>query len=138
MGCKTLDTDILVAFLRGDEKAQRIISELINNYERLNTTIINLFELYYGAYKVGSKKHVISVRRLEDNLDILEMNSRIAEEAGREYARLSRLGQLIDIRDLFIGVIAREHNCDVITGNVRHFNRINRLNVIDWKNIVDK
>ncbi len=135
MACKTLDTDILVAFLRGNEKALRIISLFLESYERLNTTVINLFELYYGAYKIGSTKHVASVRRLEDSLETLTIDNRIAEEAGREYARLSKLGQIIDIRDLLIGVTARENRCEIITGNVVHFNRIDGLKVVNWRKL---
>jgi len=138
LACKTLDTDILVAFLRGSKEAKAIISMLVDSYERLNTTIINLFELYYSAYRVGSEKHIVSVRRLENSIDILGIDGRIAEEAGKEYARLSKLGQLIDIRDLLIGVIAREHKCDIITGNVKHFSRIDGLKVVDWRNMLRK
>ena len=49
-----IDTDILVDFLRNEEKAVEFIKEHEERNE-LATTHINLFELYYGAYKSNKK-----------------------------------------------------------------------------------
>ena len=50
MECKCLDSDILIDFLRGKEKAVKYI-ESIRESSRIVTTVINVFELYYGAFK---------------------------------------------------------------------------------------
>ena len=103
--------------------------------ERLNTTVINLFELYYGAYRLGSVDEIVAVRELENTLEILQLTPKIAEIAGKELAKLAKQGKLIDIRDLLIGIIARENKCTLVTGNIKHFERISELNILNWKNI---
>jgi len=135
MACLTLDTDILVDLLRGRKKAVTVIEMFEKSLERLNTTVINLFELYYGAYRLGSVDEIVAVRELENTLEILQLTPKIAEIAGKELAKLAKQGKLIDIRDLLIGIIARENKCTLVTGNIKHFERISELNVLNWKNI---
>ncbi len=135
MACLTLDTDILVDLLRGRKKAATVIEMFEKSLERLNTTVINLFELYYGAYRLGSADEIAAVRELENTLEILQLTPKIAEIAGKELAKLAKQGKLIDIRDLLIGIIARENKCTLVTGNIKHFERISELNILNWKNI---
>ena len=135
MACLTLDTDILVDLLRGRKKAATVIEIFEKSLERLNTTVINLFELYYGAYRLGSADEIAAVRELENTLEILQLTPKIAEIAGKELAKLAKQGKLIDIRDLLIGIIARENKCTLVTGNIKHFERISELNILNWKNI---
>ena len=135
MACLTLDTDILVDLLRGRKKAVTVIEMFEKSLERLNTTVINLFELYYGAYRLGSVDEIVAVRELENTLEILQLTPKIAEIAGKELAKLAKQGKLIDIRDLLIGIIARENKCTLVTGNIKHFERISELNILNWKNI---
>ena len=53
MACIVLGTDLLVALLRGKEAAINYVSGLEKEGQELATTVINLFELYYGAYRSG-------------------------------------------------------------------------------------
>lgn len=127
MECKCLDTDILIDFLRGKKEAVNYIEK--NKGFPLKTTIINLFELYYGAFLRGKGKEDVDF--LKDALDILEFH--YPEEAGKELAELTKNGEIIDVRDLMIGVIARENGCTIVTGNVKHFSRVNGLKVENYK-----
>lgn len=47
---KCLDTDLLVAILRGEREAQEKVLELDAGEVRNSTTAINSFEIFYGAY----------------------------------------------------------------------------------------
>ncbi len=133
MECIVLDTDIIVGHLRGMDKAVRFIEILEDEYTKLYTTVINLFELYYGAYCIGSRKKIASIRKIEDRLEILNLNERIAKKAGEELARLSKEGLVVDNRDLLIGIIARENGCKVVAGNEKYFRRIHDLEIVNWK-----
>ena len=55
-----LDTDVLIDFLRGDAKTVEKIKKLEDQFE-LATTAINLFKLYYGAYKTGRERNLPKV-----------------------------------------------------------------------------
>lgn len=49
-----LDTDLLVAILRGKQEAVKAVQEL-DQEGKTATTAINAFELYYGANKSQNK-----------------------------------------------------------------------------------
>ncbi|MEM2057937.1 MAG: hypothetical protein QXO76_06805, partial [Thermoproteota archaeon] len=51
-----IDTDVLVDVLRGSEKVTKFVAGFERKGVALATTVINAFELYYGAYK-SKKKH---------------------------------------------------------------------------------
>lgn len=126
-----LDTDILIDFLRGRKSAVGLIKELRESLA-LATTSINLFELSWGASKL-SKDKFRSVLNLASKLRVLNLTGHEAIKAGEEMAYLETLGSSINIRDLMIGIIARENNYKLVTGNIKHFKRIRGLEVIEYK-----
>ena len=132
VACIVLDTDLLIALLRGKERAMEYIAGLEHENEELATTTINLFELYYGAYKSGSTKRIEAVHSLQRILRIIGIDEKIAEAAGREAARLASGGMPLDFRDVLIGVAAREKGCRLATCNVRHLSRIEALAIEKW------
>ncbi len=125
-----LDTDILVNFLRDKPKA---VDWFNKNKEKaiLATTIINLFELYYGAYKSKNpKKSLNAIKDLSAQLLILNTSVKSVHEAGKQFALLEKKGEIIDIRDVLIGTIALVENFSFKTNNKKHFSRINELELI--------
>lgn len=89
-----LDTDILIDFLRGDNTTVEKIRELEKEFV-LTTTTINLFELYYGAFKSKkSEKNVKSVSELVERLELLKFTDKSAEISGRIVAELGKKDNL--------------------------------------------
>jgi len=52
--------------------------------------------------------------------------------AGDIFAHLARRGELIGVEDVLIGATALVREYTVVTGNVRHFERIPALQVENW------
>ena len=129
-----LDTDVLVDVLRGKKKAIEIVKRLRNERLDVATTVVNIFELSWGAYKLGGGK-IRDVERLADTLTLLNFTYREAVKAGEEIAYLESIGLTIDIRDLLIGVITRENNYILMTGNMKQFRRIKDLKILPYKKI---
>ena len=76
-----LDTDILVDFLRNKEYALNWIKENKEN-SKLATTIINVYELYYGAFKSkNSEKNLEALESLIQKLIILNFSNENARQA---------------------------------------------------------
>ena len=91
-----LDTDILADFLRNKHYAITWIEEHEEECV-LATTIINIFELYYGAYKSHSpEKEVEAIEELIDRLEILDFSLNSVNEAGKQKARLEKEGWVIE------------------------------------------
>ncbi len=98
------------------------------------TTMVNLFELYLGAYKSRDvRRSLTAVKGLLSTLPILPLTEGAAERAGRILAGLETKGKPIDARDLFVGAIALEEGFAVLTQNIEHFARIRDLQVITEK-----
>jgi len=131
-GKVVLDTDLLIDFLRGLKSSISFVKELRDGGMELTTTSINIFELAWGAYKIDRAK-VGDVSNLSRVLRVLSLSEREALKAGEEIGYLESIGVPIDLRDLLIGVIARENGASIATGNVKHFKRIRGLTVIEYR-----
>jgi len=129
---KCLDTDFLVAILRGKETADRKMFEL-DREGRQSTTAISAFELFYGAYKSNQRPtNVEKTKALLERVDVLPFESDSSELAGEILAELSARGDSIDFRDAMIAGIARAHGLSLVTRNKEHFARIKELKVELW------
>ena len=125
-----LDSDVLIDLLRNKKETVEWIKEH-EEKDVLATTIVNVFELYSGAYKlVDSESKVIGVKRLIEKLKILNFSLNGVEEAGKQNAFLEKKGNIIDKRDLFIGIISLTEGFSIKTNNKKHFERLQGLNVL--------
>lgn len=131
-----LDTTVIVRHLRG-RKAE---TELIQRFQEASivaTTIVNAFELYYGAFKSKeTAKNLASAKGFLSTLEVLEMTDETVELAGRVMADLETGGVALDPRDLLIGSIAAKNGYVVLTENSKHFKRIHDLQVLEPKDIM--
>ena len=126
-----LDTDFLVNFLRNSKEEAEFIKKNELNKD-LATTYINLFELYYGAYKSSQKQNNLkAISLLLNRLNILNLSDDSVKKAGEILAKLEKEGKMIEFRDLFIGTIALVNNYSIKTKNIKHFNRIEGLEIFD-------
>ncbi len=64
---------------------------------------------------INPAKKVEDVRKLLNKLEFLLIDEEIAEKVGEEIAYLEKAGLPIDIRDLLVGITAREYGYSVVT-----------------------
>jgi len=127
------DTDVLSAVLRRDPPLA-----LVRRLARVppteqTTTAITVGELLYGAARRESPTLTRRVRELlESALSIVPFDRRAAEVYGELRAGLEREGRRLDEPDLRIAAIARSRGLTLVTGNVRHFERVPELAVENW------
>lgn len=131
-----LDTMIIVRHLRGSKEETRLI-ERLHDVSNLATTIINAFEIYYGAHKSReSAKNVSAAKGFLEGLDeVLGLDENCADLAGKIMADLESKGVGLDPRDVLIGAIASVNGYPIVTLNSKHFERITDLEVIDPKEL---
>ena len=135
-----LDSDLLIAYLRGNDDAYEFIRNLRKKEFDLNITVFNSAELYKGCYAMRNvAKGLMKVKALMETLDnILPFN----EEAIQEYAKISadlkKRGLTIGVMDELIASICIAHNERFYTGNIQHFNRVEDLKVINWSDFKKK
>jgi len=125
-----LDTDFLVNFLRNRKEETDYIKENETDKE-LSTTYINLFELYYGAYKSDEKlNNLKSITALLNRINILNLSNESVKKAGEILVKLEKEGKPIDFRDILIGTIALVNGYPIKTNNVKHFDKVGGLVVL--------
>ena len=120
-----LDTDFLIDILR---KKEEPLKWLIKNTDKqLFTTTINLFEIFYGAYKSKNNNELKACEELSDTFSVVSLSKEAAKTAGKIASSLEREGKTIDFRDIMIASIAITENASLKTFNTKHFSRINGL-----------
>ena len=125
-----LDTSVLIDLLRNNIPTINWFKENEQNYE-FATTVINLFELYTGAYKsTDSERKIKDVEELSKKLKIFSFLSQYSKEAGKQKAKLEKNGIIIDAGDLLIGSTAVVERLPIKTNNIKHFSRIEGLEII--------
>ena len=129
---KCLDTDLLIAILRGKKEAYNRVTEL-DEEAKGATTAINAFEVFFGAHKSAMKsENVKEASKLLDRLEVIPLDLASSRKAGEISAALVAKGETIDYRDAMIAGIAIENNLTLVTRNKSHFTRIKSLKLETW------
>lgn len=92
-------------------------------------------EIVFGAYRVPKQTARLLTQvdqLLTPNLPVLPFDELAAREYGRIRDELDRQGTPIGDADLQIGAIALSRGLTVVTGNVKHFQRIPNLSIENW------
>jgi tRNA(fMet)-specific endonuclease VapC len=130
-----LDTNILRnLFLRVPSPA--LLARLaITPSDQQFTSPITVGELIYGARKaVDRQEHWIEQieTRVLPNVHVLTVDQAAAYRYAEVRAELERRGMPLDEADLRIAAVALAQNLILVTGNVRHFQRVPNLRVENW------
>ncbi len=126
-----LDSDVLIDHLRGKKGAVEYVRSLEEGSVTLSTTSINVFEVFYGAFKSGRKANVEGAKRLVERLAVLSFDREDAEVAGKILSELEARGEVIEFRDVLIGAVCLVEGYAVATGNTKHFKKIPGLKVLE-------
>ncbi|MGB3918615.1 PIN domain-containing protein [Thiothrix litoralis] len=127
---KILDTDVCIELLRGN---QRVLEARSQTLDLVATTWITACELAYGAANSSKPQHNhILVTEFLATLPILDFNLAAAELFGRNKALLKQTGNTVADADLMISSITLAQGGILVTGNIRHYDRIPHLRIEDW------
>ena len=128
------DTDIYTNVMR------KVPSEtLLNRLKKLPrrdqfTTTITIAEVYYGVMKASNRPRLLKL--FEDVLlpraTILPFDSSAAKKYGEIRNFLEKQGTPLAHADLQIASITLSMNMTLITGNLKHFQRVPKLTVENW------
>ena len=127
-----LDTDILIALLKGETDANKAMQSLEEKNDRVATTIITAYELLKGAYLSSKPKdNLAEVQKLLSNIEVLDLTLQACEEASIIYRDVKRAGCLTSEFDVLIAAIARIYDEAIMTRD-QHFGSFKSVKVADW------
>lgn len=109
-----VDTDVLIDFLRGKEKAREFIVSLAGDADII-CSAITVAEIHAGM----KEQERVKTQELLDSLTIIDMTREIAEKAGA-YRRTIRTHAL-ELDDCIIAATAFVKRAAVATGNAKHY-----------------
>ena len=130
-----LDTDILSNVLKPSPSTGLVAKLASVPSEQLFTSSITLGELVYGASRLEARSREL-LERIDQLLlaspPVLPFDAAAARRYGELRAGLERRGTPLAEADLRIAAIALAVGLTVVTGNVRHFQRVPGLSVENW------
>jgi predicted nucleic acid-binding protein len=95
------------------------------------TSAVTVGELYKGAYSSQRRDHHLTniEERILPAVTTLPYDIATAQVFGEIRARLEEAGTILADADLQIAATAIHHDLELVTGNLRHFERIPNLRI---------
>ena len=125
-----LDTDICIELLRGNIK---ILPHMQRNSGDISVSFITAGELYYGVFNSSDpKSNLTLVRAFLETLPVIQSDNGIMEKFGELKAKLRAKGQMLPDADIIIASTCLEKCSKLITGNIRHYSRIESIKLEAW------
>jgi hypothetical protein len=115
-----LDTDVLIDFLRGDEKAVSFVNA---NSSRIILSSVVVAELYAG---VKGDAEQATLERFISLFRVIPVDSEIAKTGGlykRDFSKSHGVG----LADAILAATAESENAELVTLNTKHYPMIRGL-----------
>ena len=122
-----IDTDIIIWYMRGNEKARNALDK----YLGFQLSVISYMELVQG---MRNKEELQELRKAlkEWNTNILFVNEVISAKA-LFFIERYYLSHSIEVADALIAATAISYGIPVFTGNYKHYQMINEIEIIRFK-----
>lgn len=92
------------------------------------TSAVVVGELFEGAFLSSSRRHLEKVERdVLPRVAVLPLDAGVARVFGQVAATLRREGRPLPDADVQIAATALHHGLALVTGNIRHFERVPEL-----------
>ena len=115
-----IDTDVLIEYLRGRERAVEYLEGLTAD---LSLSVISVAELFAG---VRGDEEERALRQFLLTFAILPITERVAQIGG-SYRREYRPNHGTGLADALIAATAEEHGLSLVTFNRRHFPMVSEI-----------
>ena len=126
-----LDTNIVIYVIK---RRPIELLEIFNRYaSQMCISSITLAELQHGVEKSSRPEH--NQKQVDDfttRLDVLSYGSKSSLHYGEIRANLEKKGIIIGVNDLHIAGHARSEGFILVTNNMREFERVEGLRLINW------
>jgi predicted nucleic acid-binding protein len=126
-----LDTDVLIAFLRGDPAARVALQSAREEEGPLRTTILNRYELLKGAASSKRTENVGVVRDMLSEVEVLAFDDDSCDAAAKLYGELRGRGNMVNEFDLLVAAVVMRNDETLVTRDA-HFSRVDGLQVRAW------
>jgi tRNA(fMet)-specific endonuclease VapC len=126
-----LDTNIVIYVIK---RRPIELLEVFNRHAgQMCISSITLAELLHGVEKSSMPDHnLLQVEDFISRMEVLPYGTKAASHYGDIRADLERKGLPIGVNDLHIAGHARSEGLTLVTNNVREFERVEALRLVNW------
>jgi len=131
-----LDSSVIVAAERRGRTVREILEQVkaVQGESEIGVSVVTIAELVHGAYRskteAQQQRRLEFIERLSSDVPVHPVTLDIARLAGRIEGQQEAIGVQFAFEDLLIGVTALHLGYEVATLNLRDFQRIPGLSVI--------
>jgi predicted nucleic acid-binding protein len=133
-----LDSSVLVAAERQGKNARQMLATIAakTSETEIGISVVTLIELAHGAARADTPERKTKrrqfIQELQVALPIYLVTAMVAVRAGEIDGENQARGMRLPLSDLLIGVTALELSYSVATANIRHFQMIPGLTVVQF------
>ncbi|MEO7210351.1 MAG: type II toxin-antitoxin system VapC family toxin [Chitinophagaceae bacterium] len=127
-----IDTDILSEFFRGNPGVVENAKKYLQIYDSITYSIITYYEILNGLLYKDANKQLEKFQAFSEISRILPLTISAATQAAEIFSELRKSGQPIGHTDCLIAGIALSNDMQLVTNNTLHFQRIKKLEIINW------
>ena len=126
-----IDTNILIYRLKNLGNVNANFLKYKDN--KMSVSVISYGELVYGANKSKSvAKNKATVQEIKSIFPMIDITPNVMDIFGAIKVDTQKIGKPVDDMDLLIAATAIAHNMILVTHNIKHFENIPKLQVVDW------
>lgn len=126
-----LDTNIVIYVIK--RRPVELLEVFNNHVGQMCISTITLAELLHGVEKSEKQEHnLLKVEDFVSRLEVLHYGDKAAAHYGDIRADLERKGTIIGVNDLHIAGHARSEGLTLVTNNIREFERVEALRILNW------
>lgn len=127
-----LDTDMLSYLMRGHPTVVDRAEVYLAEFGRFSFSIITRYEILRGLKAKRAEQQQVAFDRLCAASLVLALTDQVVVKAAAIYGDLYRRGALISDADMLIAATALTQDLVLCTNNVRHFERVEGLDIENW------
>ncbi|BAZ40308.1 PilT-like protein [Calothrix sp. NIES-4101] len=132
MKAALVDTNILSLFFRNQPLVVENFNAYIQEYGKINISIITYYEIVSGLKHRDAQKQLTSFLEFASYNVVLPLTIESTTISGEIYASLRKKGTPVDDIDILIAGIAITNDLVLATNNLRDFEKIEDLEIEDW------
>ena len=131
-----LDSCIIIEFLRSNETVKKKLGAAMMANDTLVICSVVYYEVMRGFDQLNPPtRRRIKFDQLYSDTKHIVLDDKAAGIAAEIYRYLSKRGQKIEDDDILIAAITLANDAVLITDNVKHFERVPNLKVVNWKDL---
>jgi len=130
-----LDSNIISFYLKGNTTVIENIEKTMSEDNSIVITPIAYYEVKRGLLLINATKQLSKLETLCELFPVGELGDYLLEDAIDIYVQERKAHRNTEDADIFIAAFCIHHNYILVTDNIRHFQGIPKLRLINWASV---